>query len=105
MQLRSILFVLGKILFVLSALFLFPIICAIIYKESIVPFVLPAALSLVLGFLLTLTCKKEQSLYAKDGLICVGLAWILVSLVGCLPYIISGCIPRFADAFSKQFQV
>ena len=99
MRLKSILFVLGKILFLLSVLLVIPIICAVIYKESVVPFVVPAVISLAVGFLLTTKGRSEQSLFAKDGLICVGLAWITVSLVGCLPYMISGYIPSFADAF------
>ena len=44
-------------------------------------------------------CRKAQKgFHAKEGLICVGLSWIIVSLLGCLPFIFSGQIPRFIDA-------
>ena len=100
MRLKSVLFVLGKILIAMSIILLIPAACALIYKESPLPFLAPAGISLILGFLLTLNPhKKDRSLFAKDGFICVGFAWILVSVVGSLPYIISGATASFVDAF------
>ena len=50
--------------------------------------------------LLFLLCKGAPSaFYAKDGLVCVGLSWIVLSLVGCLPFYISREIPSYVDAF------
>ena len=40
----------------------------------------------------------RRDFYTKEGLVCVGLAWLLLSLVGCLPFWISGEIPSFVDA-------
>lgn len=37
--------------------------------------------------------------YAREGLISVGVGWIVMSLIGCLPFWISGEIPSFVDAF------
>ena len=103
MRLKSVLFVLGKILFAVAVMLLVPTACALIYKESPVPFLVPAAVSLVIGFLLTLNPhKKDRSLFAKDGFICVGFAWILVSVVGSLPFILSGAIPSFIDALFES---
>ncbi len=100
MRLKSVLFVLGKILFAVAVILLVPSVCALIYKESPVPFLVPAGISLVLGILLTLNPqKKDRSLFAKDGFLCVGLAWIVVSLIGCIPYMVSEAIPSFANAF------
>ena len=46
------------------------------------------------------TCREAPSaFYAKEGLVCVGVCWIVLSLVGCLPFWISKEIPRFIDAF------
>ena len=46
------------------------------------------------------TCRHAPSaFYAKDGLVCVGVCWIVMSLVGCLPFWISREIPRYIDAF------
>ena len=55
-----------------------------------------AALTTVL-FLL---CRKAPSaFYAKEGLVCVGVSWVALSLVGCLPFYISREIPSYIDAF------
>lgn len=41
----------------------------------------------------------ERKFYAREGLVCTGMAWIVLSLIGCLPFVISGRIPNFIDAF------
>ena len=43
--------------------------------------------------------KSCRGFYAREGLICVCLIWIIMSLLGCLPFYFSGEIPRFIDAF------
>ena len=49
---------------------------------------------------LFLVCKGAPSaFYAKEGLVCVGACWIVLSLVGCLPFWISREIPSYVDAF------
>ena len=55
-----------------------------------------AAVAVILNML----CRGAPSaFYAKEGLVCVGISWIVLSLLGCLPFYISGEIPRFIDAF------
>ena len=103
MRLKSVLFVLGKILFAIAIILLVPTVCALIYKESPIPFLAPAGISLILGFLLTLNPhKKDRSLFAKDGFICVGFAWILVSCVGALPFMFSPTNLSFVDALFES---
>ena len=49
--------------------------------------------------LLFLICRKAGRLFgAREGLVCVGLSWITLSLLGCLPFFFSGRIPNFIDA-------
>ena len=44
-------------------------------------------------------CRGAPSaFYAKEGLVCVGASWIVLSLVGCLPFCISREIPSYVDA-------
>ena len=58
------------------------------------------AVALAISLMLRLLCKGAPSaFYAKEGLVCVGLSWIALSLVGCLPLYLSGEIPQFIDAF------
>ncbi len=45
-------------------------------------------------------CRGSKNrFYAKEGMACVGLSWFFMSLLGCLPFYISGVIPDFVDAF------
>ena len=66
----------------------------------------------VQGFLLTIAllaifalglfglCRKApNALNAREGMVCVGTSWIILSLFGCLPFFLSGEIPRYIDAF------
>ena len=55
--------------------------------------------SLLSGFLF-LTCRKAARLFgAREGLVCVSFSWIVLSLLGCLPFWFSKEIPHFIDAF------
>ena len=45
-------------------------------------------------------CRKAGNIFgAREGLVCVGISWIVLSLLGCLPFVISGAIPHYVDAF------
>ena len=49
--------------------------------------------------LLALLCRKAGRLFgAREGLVCVGLSWVTLSILGCLPFFLSGHIPNFIDA-------
>ena len=59
-------------------------------------------LLVILGLVLVLflICRGAPSaFYAKEGLVCVGVCWIVLSAVGCLPFWISREIPSYVDAF------
>ena len=53
-----------------------------------------------LALVLKLICRGAPSaFYAKEGMVCVGGSWIVLSMVGCLPFWFSGEIPHYVDAF------
>ena len=57
-----------------------------------------ALLALVTG-LLWLPCRKAPRIMgAREGLACVSISWIVMSLLGCLPFVFSGAIPHYIDA-------
>ena len=63
-------------------------------------FICTMLLIIVIVTVLFFLCRKAPSaFYAKEGLVCVGTSWIVLSLVGCLPFYISQEIPRYIDAF------
>ena len=53
----------------------------------------------VLGLLGIISKPKKQRIYAKEGVLIVALCWILWSFFGSLPFVFSGQIPNFIDAF------
>ena len=101
MNYRMVAFVLGRIFAIEACLMLFPLICAMLYGEwYLLPaFLLPAALLAVLGFITSRKTPKNTTIFARDGLAIVALVWVLMSAFGALPFVISGEIPSFIDAF------
>ena len=63
-------------------------------------FLVTLALICCIALFLWLFCKGAPSaFYAKEGLVCVGFSWIVLSFMGCLPFYISREIPKLVDAF------
>jgi len=91
-----------QILFI-EGLFMIPALCISLYcgdSMAVKGFAYTLVLILFLATALFAFCRKAPSaFYAKEGLVCVGMSWIVLSLVGCLPFYISREIPRFVDAF------
>lgn len=100
MNYRLIFNLIGKVLLLETVLLLLPMVTALVYGEfSSVAFAITAAVSFILGLFLNLFVRpKNQFMYAKEGIVVTAFAWILVSLVGALPFVISGGIPSFIDA-------
>ena len=92
-------FVIGRILVTEAALLALPLIVALLYGEAAYPFLIPMALLVLIGLLLGVRRPARTALYARDGLAIVALAWIAVSAFGALPFVISGDIPFYVDAF------
>ena len=91
--------ILGRVLLIEAALLLLPTVCAAVYRESVLPFVYTALALAAVGFALTRIRPKNQHLFAREGFVCVGASWVLMSLFGALPYVFSGDIPGYVDAF------
>ena len=104
MNYRMVVFVLGRIFLVEAAMLLLPMLCSAIYGEwyMLPAFLLPAVILLLLGLAASLRTPKNTTIYARDGLAIVALVWVLMSAFGALPFVISGEIPAFADAFFEM---
>ncbi|MBQ9921287.1 MAG: TrkH family potassium uptake protein [Clostridia bacterium] len=99
---RKLIFrVTGRLLEALAAILLLPMCVSIIYHEkSFVSFLFTAIISYAISRIMRSFCHKpDRVIYAKEGFIIVALAWLSASLIGSLPFIFSGEIPSFADAF------
>lgn len=84
-----------------GALMLIPLITMLVYGEfAMLPSIfIPLALLVLIGTPLVIFKPKDRTLRPKDGFVIVGLSWVLLSIFGCLPYVFSGLIPNFIDAF------
>ncbi len=98
MNYRMIARVLGWILLIYAALMLLPLAAGLWYGESVLNFLVTIGLTAALGGLLLLPKPRTNSLVARDGFVIVGIGWIAISLLGALPFVISGSIPRYVDA-------
>ncbi|MCJ7835449.1 TrkH family potassium uptake protein [Cuneatibacter sp. NSJ-177] len=92
--------ILYKLMGVEGVLLLIPMGVAILYgEESYLSFLIVAAALIVLSLVLGAKKPKNPVIYAKEGLFIVGLTWLVWSIFGALPFVISGTIPNFLDAF------
>ncbi len=99
-----ILRILSTILFLESLAFMSCIPVCLIYKDSSDPFLWSA----LIAALLSLTCyfaSKKTALYkvsSREGFFSVSLSWLVFTVLGTLPYILSGSIHTFIDAFFES---
>lgn len=101
MNYRMVFSMIGRLLLLEAGLLLLPAACSAIYgEESLWALLITAGVALVLGGLLVLVCRrKSQAIYAKEGFVIAALSWIVLSAVGALPFVLSGAIPHYVDAF------
>ena len=88
----------------MGACFLLPLITALIYREasSVRAFSLVAVLSIGIGTAAHLLCKDKISKLKytpRESYFLVATVWLIASVVGCTPYILTGSIPDFFGAF------
>ena len=104
MNIRLLLRILGAILLVEAAAMLPALLISIGYGEGdALAFLLPILLLLLIGTPLRLFLKARQTnLRAREGFLVVSLAWVLLSVFGALPFVISGVIPNFVDALFES---
>ena len=95
---KMIFYTMGQILRVEGVLLLLPMIVSFIYGDGTwMWFLIPAAGLGLLGSGLAFRRPKDTMIQAKEGLVIVGLAWILLSVFGAFPFFLSGEIPNFLD--------
>ncbi len=85
-----------------EVVFMLPALLIAVYhreRNTVFGFLTGIVITLAVSLVLYLFCRKaRKGFYAREGLVCVGASWIMMSLLGCLPFYFSGEIPRFIDA-------
>ncbi len=101
MNKKMVFHMLGKIVILQAVLMTLPLLCGIIYGEKeVFSFLFAIAIALGIGLVLTFSAKpKDKNIFAREGFVIVALTWIVMSAIGALPFVLSGTIPSYTDAF------
>jgi len=96
--------ILSTILLIETISYLFCLPVVFLYKESLSPFLWSATITLFLSAICYIISRGADSdkFSNRDGFMAVTLSWVIFSLLGALPYLISGTIPSFIDAFFES---
>ena len=101
MNRKMVYFLIGRILLLEGGLMVLPLAVSLYYWDGgQIPFLITIALCLGLGLLMSRLFRTDnQVIFAREGFFITALAWLSVSALGALPFVISGAIPNFVDAF------
>src|SRR5690554_94766 len=92
------------ILLTIEALGMIPSLLISIYDNSndVLAFIISIAINLVLGFIMFRFPVKKKDIRIKEALSIVSIGWVLISIFGALPLVISGSVPSFVDALFEM---
>ena len=101
MNRKMIFSMVGRIILLEAALMLLPLIVSILYGEKcFTAFIATIVLSAAIGGALVLATRgHDTTIFAKEGFVIVAIAWLVLSALGALPFVIAGEIPSYVDAF------
>ena len=93
----------GRLLLIEAALMCLPLLLSFVYDDGkYMSFVYPIAVLAVLGVPSIIFKPKDRAIYEKEGFVIVASAWLIMSAVGAAPFVISGAIPHYVDAFFES---
>lgn len=100
MNYKMISYIIGQIFRVVGLFMLLPILVGFIYGENhvIASFGIPILILEAVSFIATIKKPKDKSIYSMEGFVSVAAAWIAISIIGALPFVISGEIPNYVNA-------
>ena len=98
MNIRFIINMLGRTVLIEAGLLILPIIVALCYGEPFFGFAVTLGIAAVVGSACILVKPKSKTLFAKEGFIICALSWIVISLIGAVPFVIEKWIPNYIDA-------
>ena len=100
MNRKAIFYMLGLVLLLEAALMAFPLFVALGYREfpTVYAFLKTIIFCGALGGLMAFFSKTSTKFFAKEGFVIVALCWIGISLIGAIPFVLTGAIPNYVDA-------
>lgn len=104
MNYRMIRYTLGWLMIFEAGFLMLPLVTALCYTEmgALLAFLYTVLICLALGGLCVFKKPEKTTIYAKEGFVIVSLSWILLSIMGALPFMFSGCTTNFADALFES---
>ena len=101
MNLKSILAVLAFIVLATGVLMATSVFVSFLHDgEELVPLAVSSGVTIVAGAVLWFVLRTHRNeVGIRDGFVIVSLGWVAASMFGCLPFLLSGSIPSFTDAF------
>ena len=99
MNFSFIFYILGWVITLEGAFLMLPCVTSLIYQERQgIWFLVVAVIEAAIGALLIRRKPKNPQFFTKEGFAVVGLSWIIMSLIGALPFTLAGEIPNYVDA-------
>ena len=101
MNRKMVRYILSKMLGVEALLLLIPAFVGILYgeRQAAASFLAPVVILVLIYLVFGRKRPENSTFYGKEGMVIVASAWILWSCFGALPFVISGAIPNYVDAF------
>lgn len=100
MDYGTVIKVLGNLLVVEATLMIPSFIVSLYYNQyDKIGFLTSIIITGVVGFIMARRFNSKKTIKAKEGLAIVAFGWILASFFGSLPFIFSGSIPSWVEAF------
>ena len=92
-------YILGQVLKIEGMLMALPCVTALVYGEKQgFAFLAVGCVCILLGFLMSWKKPANSVFYLKEGCVATALSWIVLSIFGALPFLLTGEIPSFTDA-------
>ena len=99
MKYSTIGYILGQVLKFEGIFMLLPFLTGMIYHENeAYSYLIIGIICFVLGCLITLKKIKHPQIFNREGFVAVALSWIVLSIFGAIPFVITGEIPSYVDA-------
>lgn len=98
---KIIFHLMGLLLTVNGGFMMFSALVSYYYKDGVVSEMILAGVVTIIsgGLIMLVTRKNRKEIKKRDGFVIVTFGWIFMSLTGTLPYIFTGVIPSFTNAF------
>ena len=102
MHFRLVLRIVAALLIIVAFFMIFPLIVALYYREFelVRSFLIPIGISLCISAVIFVTCRPSSGkITTRDGFLLVTASWLSASAISALPFVISGAIPGYVNAF------